>query len=138
MKPAYYDESKIIFAGTGLQITVHGQRHLGAAVGSEDFKQQYVNNKINAWIDELIMLEKIAKVEPHIAYCAFVFGIQHRYTYLLRTIPDISQNLKRLDDAINQYLVKHLVSNYTISDMERRWFSLPPRLGGMGRGSAGA
>ena len=82
--------------------------------------------KIDGWIEELKMLEKVAKIDPHIAYCAFVFGIQHRYTYLLRTIPNISQNLKKLDEAIDLYLVKHLVQNHEISVLERKWFSLPP------------
>ena len=86
---------------------------------------------MNKWIEELQVLEKIAKVEPHLAYCAYVFGLQHRYTFLMRTIPDIKGHMERLDEAINMHLVRHLVNNHTVTEMERIWFSLPARLGGL-------
>ena len=132
VKPSHVEYATRVFAGSGLQITTEGQRHLGAVIGSAEFKEEYVTEKIDMWISELEMLEKVVKIEPHIAYCAFVFGIQHRYTYLLRTIPGISDNLKRLDTAIDTYLIKHLCNNHTIGEVERTWISLPPRLGGLG------
>ena len=132
VKEEYLEIAKTTFKGSGLQITTEGQRHLGAVVGSIQFKEEYVRKKIDCWIEQLEMLEKVAKVEPHLAYCAYVFGLQHRYTYLLRTIPGISQELKRLDNAIDLYLIKHLFHNYTITEAERTWLSLPPRLGGLG------
>ena len=78
------------------------------------------------------VLEKIAKVEPHIAYSAYVKGFQHKFTYLIRTIPDILIHLQRLDKAIDQYVLKPIMNYYEFSDLERIWFSLPPRLGGLG------
>ena len=130
VKPEHLVYAREVFTGSGLQITTQGQRHLGAVVGSEQFKIEYVTNKIENWINQLRMLEKV--VEPHLAYCSYVFGLQHRYTYLLRTIPNISENLKLLDEAIDQHLIKHLIYNHSVTDIERIWFSLPPRLGGLG------
>ena len=128
VKSEHLNYAKEVFKGTGLQITTEGQRHLGAVVGSELFKQEYVAGKIDGWIAEIEKLGEVAKVEPHVAYCAFVFGLQHRYTYLLRTIPNISEELKRLDQAIDNHLVKHLVhNNYSITEIDRLWFSLPAR-----------
>ena len=133
VKAEYRGEAERIFAGTGLQITTEGQRHLGAVVGSSKFKDEYVTAKIDGWIEELKELGKVARVDPHIiAYCAYVFGLQHRYTYLLRTIPNIKEDLKRLDAAIDEHLIKYLVCNYTVTEVERIWFSLPARLGGLG------
>ena len=132
VKPQYLEYAREVFAGTGLQITIEGQRHLGAVIGSAEFRDQYVTDKIQGWVEELKMLEKVAKVEPHVAYCAYVFGMQHKYTYLLRTIPNIAQHLKKLDDAIDNHLIKQLINNHTITDTDRQWFSLPARLGGLG------
>ena len=129
MKLEYRELAENTFARTGLQITTDGQRHLGAVVGSADFKEEYVRKKVDGWIEELKMLRKVAMIEPHVAYCAYVFGLQHRYTYLMRTIPNIAAELKRLDAAVDENVVKYLVHNYEISDLERTWFSLPPRLG---------
>ena len=64
VKPAHLEYAAQVFAGSGLQITVEGKRHLGAVVGSEEFKTEYVTGKIDEWIDELVMLEKIAKIDP--------------------------------------------------------------------------
>ena len=104
----------------------------GAVVGSLEFKNEYVAEKVDEWIEQLKVLERIAKVEPHIAYCAYVFGLQHRYTFLLRTIPDITGHIERLDEAIDKYLLRHVVNNHNFTEMERIWFSLPVRLGGLG------
>ena len=98
-----------------------GKRHLGAVVGSEDFKKEYVTETIDGWIEELRMLEKIAKIEPHLAYCAYVFGVQHRYTYVLRTIPNITEDLKRLDEAIDTHVIKHIINNHSFTEVERTW-----------------
>lgn len=132
VKTEYEEYARNIFKGTGLQITTSGKRHLGAVVGTEDFKMEYVTEKVGEWIDELAELEKIARVEPHIAYCAYVSGIQHRYTYVLRTIPNIQEQLKKLDDAIDNHLLKHLFKDHLITPLERTWISLPARLGGLG------
>ena len=97
-----------------------------------EFRDEYVSAKVDEWIDELRELEKIARVDPHIAYCAYVSGIQHRYTYVLRTIPDINHHLVRLDEAIDHHLLNNLLKDHVITPLERMWISLPTRLGGLG------
>ena len=113
VKEEHLEYAQNIFLGTGLQITTSGKRHLGAVVGTEEFKQEYVTKKVNGWIEELKELEKVARVDPHIAYCAYVSGMQHRYTYVLRTIPNIQEHLQKLDDAIDMYLVLSICSKST-------------------------
>ena len=39
--------------------------------------------------------------------------------------------MKRLDDAIDKF-IRCMLNNYEFSDLERTWFSLPPKLGGLG------
>ena len=34
MQPQLYDSAKQVFQDTNVQITCHGQRHLGAAIGT--------------------------------------------------------------------------------------------------------
>ena len=80
VKPQHLEYATLIFAGTGLQVTTEGQRHLGAVIGSAQYKNEYVTNKIEGWVEELKELGKVAQVEPHVAYCAYVFGMQHKFT----------------------------------------------------------
>ena len=42
VKQEHLEYAKQVFAGSGLQFTVDGQRHLGAVVGSLEFKNEYV------------------------------------------------------------------------------------------------
>ena len=84
---------------------------------------------ISEWINELEELTKIARVDPHIAYTSYIFGFQHKYTFAMRTIPDISTYLKELDKAIDEYLIKPLLNGHNFSYSERQWFCQTWRLG---------
>ena len=61
-----------------------------------------------------------------------VLKYQHKFTYFMRTIPNISTLLKRLDVAIDEFLLKPIMNNYNFKCSERLWYSLPPRMGGLG------
>ena len=49
---------------------------------------------VNNWKDQLIYLSKIAEMEPQGAYAAFIGGFKGKFTYFLRTIPDIHDYLQ--------------------------------------------
>ena len=42
--------------GDQVNITTEGQRHLGASLGSLDFKKDYCTEKVNSWSEQLKML----------------------------------------------------------------------------------
>ena len=76
--------------------TVQGQRHLGAAIGSREYVEEYVDDKVTNWISEITKLAEFAVTQPQASYAADTFGLKHRRTYFLRTLPDI-QDLLDLD-----------------------------------------
>ena len=45
---------------TGVQVTVEGKRHLGAALGSRLFTEQYVSEKVDSWSCCIAKLSDIA------------------------------------------------------------------------------
>ena len=54
-----------VFADAGgIKITSSGKRHLGAVIGSDTFKDEYVNEKIGEWVKEIEALAEIALIEP--------------------------------------------------------------------------
>ena len=75
VKRQFLTEAKTAFADTEVKITTEGQRYLGAAIGSTEFKESFVAKKIESWINEVKELTTIAKCEPQLAYCAYVFGL---------------------------------------------------------------
>ena len=108
------------------------KKHLGAAVGSEDFKTEFVNEKVQMWVEEVIHLTEIARKDPHSAYCAFMDGLSNRYTYIFRTIPGIKHLLQPLENAIKDHFIPAITRNHLCNEYEWRLLSLPPKMGGLG------
>ena len=104
---------------------------MGAVIGSAAFKEIYVANKVSKWVEDVEEMAKIAQDEPQAAYSCFTKAISHRWTYVQRTIPDIEHLFEPLEFAIRDKLIPALVGR-NVSDVERRIFALPVRLGGMG------
>ena len=125
------DECKELFKHSPINITVEGKRHLGAAIGSLDYKNHYIDEKVKKWVSNIKSLSEIAKTQPHVAYAAFIHGEQHKYTYFLRTLAGISENLKPLDDAINDLFIPALFGS-DLTENEREILTLPIRDGGLG------
>ena len=84
---------KEAFKGTAINVTVQGQRHLGAAIGSREYVEEHVNDKVTSWISEITKLAEFAVTQPQGSYAAYTFGLKHRWTYFLRTLPDIQDLL---------------------------------------------
>ena len=131
VKPEYLVQAVDVFAGTGINITDEGRKHLGAVIGSEKYKVKYVNEQIDKWVEELSKLADIALIEPHAVYAAFTHGYKHKFTYIMRTIDGISNLLIRLDVAVDK-LLQNLFFGHDISLEERIMFSLPVKMGGLG------
>jgi hypothetical protein len=123
--------ARVLFGKTGVTITLKGERHLGAVIGSEEFRCQYVTEKIDAWIKDVEELAEIAKEEPQLAYSAYTKGLSHRWTYLQRTVPNISPLFEPLENAIRNTLIPAMLGR-KLSDLERSIVALPLRYGGLG------
>ena len=52
VKEEYLEKAKQIFAGTNLNISVEGKCHLGAAIGSRKYTEQYVLEQVLVWTQE--------------------------------------------------------------------------------------
>ena len=83
MKEEHFDRAKFIFKGREAKITKSSQRHVGAAIESKEFKQEYIESMVNIWNNQRISLSKIAEMEPQAAYAAFIGGFKSKFTYFL-------------------------------------------------------
>ena len=115
-----------------MHTTTHGKRHLGAALGSKTFTEEYVKDKVQGWTKDIMKLAEVALSQPHAAYTAYVHGLSIHWSYLLRTIPDIDDLLQPLENAIHQDLIPALTGRPPCSSIERDLLALPVRLGGLG------
>ena len=90
------EKAKEDFHGTGISITDEGKHHLGAAIGTNVFAERYVLKKVSEWVNMIEWLLKFAHLQPH---AAFTHGLMSKWNYLMRTVPNIGDLLKPLEDS---------------------------------------
>ena len=120
-----------MFAGTGINITTEVRKHLGTAPGSRSYLEQYVGGKVEDWVGEVTRLAEFAKSQPQASYAAFTFGLRHRWTYFMKTLPDIENLLQPLERAISDVLIPALIES-NCSEAEGDLVALPVRMGSPG------
>ena len=120
-----------MFRGTAINVTTEGHKHLGAALESRSFLEEFVGEKVDKWVNEVTKLADFAISQPQACYAAFTFGLRHRWTYFLRTLPDIAESLEPLERAINEVLIP-AVTDHTVTKVERDLLAYPMRMGGLG------
>ena len=117
-----------MFRDTFINVTTAGHKHLGAALGSRSFLEEYVGEKVDEWVPKLA---DFAIPQPQVCYAAFSSGLQHRWTYFLRTLPDIAELLEPLERPINELLIPAVI-DYTVTKVERDLLGFPVRMRDLG------
>ena len=125
------DAAREVFRDTAINISTQGHKHLGAVLGSRTYLEEYVNGKMEGWVDQVVKLAEFAATYPQASYAAFTFGLKHCWTYYLRTLPDIEDLLEPLEHAISHALIP-AITGYTCTPAERDLLALPVRMGGLG------
>ena len=67
--------------------------------------------------------------QPQACYAAFTFGLKHRWTYFLGTLPDLEDLLAPLERAIADDLIPSIIGHYCTQAERNYW---PVRIGGLG------
>ena len=94
-----------IFANT-INTTSDGKRHLGAVIGSNDYRKSYCEEKVKKWVEELQVLCDVAETHPQMAYAEYAKGYKSKFTYFLRTIEGMEDCILPVDNVIwNRYFI---------------------------------
>lgn len=131
VKDEKYEDATNVFMNCDVNITTEGHKYLGGTIGKNEFKISHVDSMVAKWVEQIKILAEIAKSQPQAAYTAFVNGFVSKFTYHLRTIKDIRELLKPVDNAIDQWLIPALTEGHQCSADERKLLSLPVKLGGL-------
>ena len=132
VKEEHANQAHSLFSSLGVNITTKGHRHLGSAIGEDDFIEFFLKKKVEQWLTELTTLIEIARTEPHAAYCGFIHGFKHQLTYSMRTTPYNRELLLPIEDLIRHKFIPTLIGRNAVSDIERQLLALPPKHGGLG------
>ena len=123
-----------VFKDIVINVTVKGEKHLGAVIVSRDYLPDYVKEKVTCWVNEVAQLAEFARAHRQASYVALTFSLKHCWTYFLRTLPDIHDLLEPLEEAISQVLIPVIVER-KCSQLDRDFLALPACLGGLGLSS---
>ena len=125
-------EAKKVF-GDEVNITTEGQRHLGAVIGSQQFKDQYCREKVLGWKGELEALSEIARSQPHAAYTVFTKSYKSKFTYFMRTIESFEDYVHSTQEVIDDLLLPTLSGQTEpLPSNLRQLVTLTPAQGGLG------
>ena len=107
--------------------------HLGAVIGSNDFKDQYCQEKVDKWCAEIECLTEISKSQPHAAYVAFSKGFKSKFTYCLRTIESFEDYADPIEDVIHTSFLPALFGRIEpLPRALKELVSVSPTQGGFG------
>ena len=82
-KPKKEEEARAVFGARAINITMEGHKHLGAALGSRSYFEEYVGEKVEDWVSQVIKLAEFAVPQPQGSYATLTFGLRHRKAYFL-------------------------------------------------------
>ena len=88
------------FADTNVNVINTGRPYLGALLGTPEYTNNFVSEKVNQWSSQLQLLSEIAVSQPHAAYAALTHGLSSRWLYLSRTVPNISSYYQQMENII--------------------------------------
>ena len=131
MKPEKEEAARDLFDQTSISISTRGQKHLGAVHGSRSYLEEYVSEKVDDWVGQVVKLAEFAATQPQACNAAYTFGLKHKWTYYLRTLSDIEELLEPLERAISDALIP-TITGHTGTTSERELLALPERMGGLG------
>ena len=131
-KQQYLQSAKEAFRGMLVNISADGRPLLGAALGTWEYTERYVNKKVMEWCSELENLASIADTQPHAAYAAITHGLASKWSYISRTTPDIGNLLNPIEDTLRTKLFPTMTRRPPPNDDECDLLALPVRLGGIG------
>ena len=132
VKKDHLEEARELFRGTDVMITCEGVKVLGCPVGTQEYVNKELTNKVKVWCERVCLLSRVAVTQPQSAYSAFTHGLFSEWTYLFRTCQFEECQVQPLNDCLFNVFIPSLLGRDAVSELERDWLSLPTRYGGLG------
>ena len=127
VKPEQEQAAREMFRDTAINITVEGHKHLGAALGSRSFLEEYVGEKVDEWVTEVTELAELAISQPQASYAAFTFGLAAPLDIFPKNITGYCRSTR----ATRAVFIP-AVTDHTVTEVECDLLGLPVHMGGLG------
>ena len=120
MKPNFVEAAKAKFIDINITVKVH--EYPGLYIGTDEGKEEFVKEQIKNWVNDIEGISSAAECEPHLGYCAHVYGTCKKWNFL-RTTPSISHLLHDIENTINSREIPALIGR-NIDENYRYIFTL--------------
>ena len=101
VKQELFQSAVTAFTGTGLQISIDRHSYLGGYIGTSTSEEEHITSKVRKLVEQIEKFSSIAKMS----------GFRHRFTYSIRTTPNIQNLLRPLDNVIETKLIPAFTDN---------------------------
>ena len=128
--PTDISQAQNSFGHSGVQL-VSGHHFLGSYVGDSIGSMEFVQSKVETWVNSIECLAKVADSQPQAAHAALSHSLQFEWSYLSRVVPECTSAFDPLRTAIRERFWSSLLGD-TASEGEKSLFSLPIRYWGPG------
>ena len=123
------------FERLGLHIQYsRGERYLGGFVGSAKEKDKLIKEKVENWVQDVLVMAAVAAKYPQSAYIGYVKCKQPEWQYVQRVVADIAHFFEPLEEAIRYHFIPALLglkSDELDSDLQQT-LTHSVKTGGMG------
>ena len=111
---------------------VVGAEILGAYVGDEEGRCNFVAKKVGSWASEVEQLVNAGRSQPHLLFASHTHSQQHKPTYIQRTVIAKSSEFAPLEHTIRTELLPEITPWVALNDQQREVMAMPVRSGGIG------
>ena len=111
---------------------VVGAEILGAYVGDEEGRCNFVAKKVGSWASEVEQLVNAGRSQPHLLLASHTHSQQHKPTYIQRTVLAKSSEFAPLEHTIRTELLPEITPWVALNDQQREVTAMPVRSGGIG------
>ena len=85
---------------------------------------EYVMSKVRRWVGHLDVLAEAASIQPQLAYAALSRSLQHKWTFLLRVVPQCGQLFQEIELSLFSRFLPAMFG-VEVSAVERSLLALP-------------
>ena len=71
---------------------------------------------LQSWKDQLEVLSKIADIQAAANYPAYIFGIKHKFTLFLQTVPDLADYLFPTEETLRSHFIPAITEGHICSE----------------------
>jgi hypothetical protein len=98
------------FERLGLHIKYsRGDRYLGGFVGSAKEKDKWIKEKVENWVQDVMVMADVAVKYPQSVYIGFVKCKQQEWQYVQRVVAGIAHYFEPLEEVIRYHLIPALL-----------------------------